>query len=359
MADTSVSKIHQSIPLRRKSTNYSRREIEGLEQHENPPAERIVQQKFGSKTCRERTMNSQIFGDDSALHSRSEFDTATCTGLETKQTETQRENIPNNSLPLRTNCSNDQHYIDEQQLFDTTARKRTTEEEKTRMIKHGSNKNSHNGHDTASVIRHSKDTGSPLYTPERRTRADSTGSEQKYNHKPRLSTSVTLNTDHSEDESSDDTNDSQHSELEDTEKIYQHNIPQNESEPNDMQQRIKTPCNRVLLRIFSITSDIRQRVKQQERNNRFKKIIIDTYKEEYAIAAETDDLIVEYCGREKAITNLCAKEGEPENQYCTMQKRHLRDWPDNTPRIREEGLLEDVKEFQEQLAQVKHRIAFP
>ena len=116
-----------------------------------------------------------------------------------------------------------------------------------------------------------------------------------------------------------------------------------------MQQRIKTLSNRVLLRIFSMTSDTRQGVKQPERNNKFKKIIIDTYRDEYAIVAETEDLIVEYC----------AKEGEPKNQYCKIRKRHLRDWPDNTSRIREEGLLEDVKEFQEQLAQVKHRIAFP
>ena len=163
MADTSVSPIHQSTPLRRKSTNYSSRERERLEQHENPPAERIVQQKFGSKTCRETAVNSQIFGDDSTLHSQSVFDTATCIGLETKQTETQRENIPNNSSPLRANCSNYQRYIDEQQLFDTTTRKRTTEEEKTRMITHGSNKttglsNSHDDHDTASVSQHSKDT---------------------------------------------------------------------------------------------------------------------------------------------------------------------------------------------------------
>ena len=107
-----------------------------------------------------------------------------------------------------------------------------------------------------------------------------------------------------------------------------------------------------------MTSDTRQGVKQLERNNKFKKIIIDTYREEYAIVAETEDLIVEYCVREKAITNLCANEGEPENQYCKMRKRHLRDWPDNTSIIKEEGLL-DVKEFQEQLAQVKHRIAFP
>ena len=169
-------------------------------------------------------MNPQICGDDSALHSQSVLDTATCTGLETKQTETQRENSPNNSLPLRANCSNDQHHRDEQQPLDTTTRKRTTEEEKTRMIIHGSNKttglsNIHNDHDTASVRQHGKDTRSPFYTPERRTQADS--AEQKYSHKPRLSTSITLNTDHSEDESSDDTNESQHSELDETEK----NIP--------------------------------------------------------------------------------------------------------------------------------------
>ena len=115
MADTGVSPIHQSTPLRRKSTNYSKREKERLEPHENPPSETIVQQKFGSKTCRETAMNPQIFGDDSALHSQSVFDTATFTGLETKQTKPKRENIPNNSLPLRAKCSNDQHDRDEQQ----------------------------------------------------------------------------------------------------------------------------------------------------------------------------------------------------------------------------------------------------
>ena len=85
-------------------------------------------------------MNPQICGDDSALHSQSVFDTATCTGLETIQTETQRENSPNNSLPLRAKSNNDQHHRDEQQLLDTTTRKRTTEDEKTIMITNGSNK---------------------------------------------------------------------------------------------------------------------------------------------------------------------------------------------------------------------------
>ena len=49
-----------------------------------------------------------------------------------------------------------------------------------------------------------------------------------------------------------------------------------------------------------MTSDTRQRVKQPERINKFKKIIIDTYRDEYAIVAETEDLIVEYCVREKS-----------------------------------------------------------
>ena len=183
-ADTSVSPIHQSTPLRRKSTNQTRRERGRLEEHENPWTKKIVQQKFGSNACRDTTMNPQICGYDSALHSQSVLDTATCTGLETKQTETQRENSPSNSLPLRANCSNDQHHRDEQQPLDKTTRKRTTEEEKTRMITHGSNKttglsNIRNDNDTASVRQHRKDTRLPFYTPEQRTRADSAGSEQK------------------------------------------------------------------------------------------------------------------------------------------------------------------------------------
>ena len=114
MSDTIVSLINQSTPLRRKSTNQMRWERERLE-HENPLTKKIMQQKFGSNACRDTTMNPQICGDDSALHSQSVFDTATCTGLKTK-TDTQLENSPNNLLPLvRANCSNDQHHRDEQQ----------------------------------------------------------------------------------------------------------------------------------------------------------------------------------------------------------------------------------------------------
>ena len=97
-----LMQIMADTTLRRKWTNQRRRERERLEEHDNPSTKRIVQEKFGSKTCRETTMNPQMCGDDSALHSQSvfDFDTATCTGLETKQIETQRENSPNNSLPL-------------------------------------------------------------------------------------------------------------------------------------------------------------------------------------------------------------------------------------------------------------------
>ena len=52
------------------------------------------------------------------------------------------------------------------------------------MITHGSGKIAglsirHDDHDAASVSQHSNNTRSPFYTPERRTRADSAGSEQK------------------------------------------------------------------------------------------------------------------------------------------------------------------------------------
>ena len=60
--------------------------MERSKQHENPPSERIVQHKFGSKTCIERAMNAQLFGDDSAPYSQSVIGTATFTGLETKKT---------------------------------------------------------------------------------------------------------------------------------------------------------------------------------------------------------------------------------------------------------------------------------
>ena len=68
--------------------------------------------------------------------------------------------------------------------------------------------------------------------------------------------------------------------------------------------------------------------------------------------------MIEYCPRKDAIINLSIKEGEEESQYSRMQKRHLREWPDDTLIIEEE-LSGCILEFQEQLTQLKHSIAFP
>ena len=103
--------------------------------------------------------------------------------------------------------------------------------------------------------------------------------------------------------------------------------------------------------------DTRQRITQSERNNKFRKCILDTYNYQCTIA-ETDDLIIEYCRRKDAIINLCIKEGEEESQYSRMRKRHLREWPDDTLIIEEE-LPGCIMEFQEQMTQLKHCIAFP
>ena len=62
--------------------------------------------------------------------------------------------------------------------------------------------------------------------------------------------------------------------------------------------------------------------------------------------AETEDLIIEYSMRREMITNLYIKEAEQERPYCTMPKQHLREWPDDTPSIKEEGYAEALSKFQ-------------
>ena len=47
-----------------------------------------------------------------------------------------------------------------------------------------------------------------------------------------------------------------------------------------------------------MTIDTRQRITQMERNNKFKKIIIDNYTDGYVSVAETEDYIVEFSMRE-------------------------------------------------------------
>ena len=106
--------------------------------------------------------------------------------------------------------------------------------------------------------------------------------------------------------------------------------------------------------------DTRQLITQSARNNSFKKVILDIYIYidcKRVMVAETEDLIIEYCMTTEKITNLCAKEGEKESLYGRMRKRHLRDWPDDTRRIKDDGHSESISEFRKQLLGLKHYTA--
>ena len=75
------------------------------------------------------------------------------------------------------------------------------------------------------------------------------------------------------------------------------------------------------------------------------------------MVAETEDLVIEYCMTTEKITNLCAKVGEEESLYGRMRKRHLRDWPDDTLRIKDDGHSKSISEFRKQLLGLKHYTA--
>ena len=57
------------------------------------------------------------------------------------------------------------------------------------------------------------------------------------------------------------------------------------------------------------------------------------------------------------ITNMCAKEGEEESLYGRMRKRHLRDWPDDTLRIKDDGHSNTISKFRKQLLGLTHDTA--
>ena len=75
------------------------------------------------------------------------------------------------------------------------------------------------------------------------------------------------------------------------------------------------------------------------------------------MVAEAEDLIIKYCMTTENITNLYVKEGEKESPYGRIRKRHLRDWPDDTLRIKDDGDTESISELQKQLLELKHSIA--
>ena len=159
-----------------------------------------------------------------------------------------------------------------------------TEREESILTMHRSNQNtglcnSQVDHDDRprSVSQHiSNNVRSPFDTPERRKRAsehaDSSRSEQKYREEARLTASDTLRTESSEDDTINKTNESQHYDIDETFETHQHNIPNKESEPEDIQRRIKISCDKVQSKILFMKKDSRQHITQSERNNKFKKL---------------------------------------------------------------------------------------
>ena len=137
------------------------------------------------------------------------------------------------------------------------------EREESRLATHRSNPNTDlcnsqvDHDDTPRSL--SNNVRSPPDTPERRKRAsehcDSSRSEQKYNQETRLTQSDTLSTDSVEDDSSDKTNKTQHSDMDETSETYQHNTPNEESKPEDVQQRIKIHCDKVQSKILFMNKD--------------------------------------------------------------------------------------------------------
>ena len=123
MADASVSPIHQSAPqgwYRRKSPGQIRRDVERLQKQKNLSRERIDNQNCSLSRFSEIATKIEVCGDDSALHSQSDLNTATSTRGQVEQNERQQETSPNNPIKLRTNFEKDQLDRNEKQPFDST-----------------------------------------------------------------------------------------------------------------------------------------------------------------------------------------------------------------------------------------------
>ncbi|GFR77000.1 hypothetical protein ElyMa_000497500 [Elysia marginata] len=100
----------------------------------------------------------------------------------------------------------------------------------------------------------------------------------------------------------------------------------------------------------------RKKIAQPERNKTFKKLPLDTFEDTCSIVAGTEDLIVEYCIRKRQIINFFTIEDKEITPYKRMRKRHIKDWPDDTLRIKEEVGPEILDSFLTELQLLKHSI---
>ena len=289
-----------------------------------------------------------ICKDDSALHSVSLFETAIPARREKAQDDVQQEKRPASSILSVTDIKDDGQDRDELQLLGFDLHKETTKIEETRVKTHNQSTvlpNSQVLQDAACVCQRSYSTPN---TPEQRNPEgqDAESSLQQSSLETRLGASEPINNtgpecydetcesqesaDNSEHEHSDEIDESTNSKTKETTQAPQDLMV--ERKPKDTQRSNRVPCFKIQIRIINMKHDTRQLISQP-------------------------DLIIEHCMTTEKITNLCAKEGEKESVYARMRKRHLRDWPDDTLRIKDDGHSKSISEFRKQLLGLKHYTA--
>ncbi|GFS24769.1 hypothetical protein ElyMa_005165600 [Elysia marginata] len=79
------------------------------------------------------------------------------------------------------------------------------------------------------------------------------------------------------------------------------------------------PCDKVQLQIINMNEATRNKIAQPERNNTFKKLLLDTFEDTCSMVAETEDLIVEYCIRKEQIINFFMIEDKEMSVFFSFQ----------------------------------------
>ena len=293
-----------------------------------------------------------ICKDDSALHSISLFETAIPERREKAQDDIQQKKRPASSILSVTDIKENEQDRDELQLLGFDLHKENTMIEETRVKTQPQSTvfpNCQVFQYAASVCKRSYSTPN---TPEQRNPEgqDAESSLQKSSLETRLGASEPINNtgpeyydetcksqesaDNSEHEHSDKTEESTNSETKETTQAPQDLML--ERKPKDTQRLNRVPCGKIQITKIDMKHDTRQLISQPERKNSFGKIILDTYDCKRVMVAETEDLIIEFSMTKEKITNLCAKVGEDKSLYGRMRKRHLRDWSDDTLRIKDD-----------------------
>ena len=284
---------------------------------------------------------------------------------------------PASSIVSVTDIKEDEQDRDELQLLGFDLYKGTTKIEETRVKTHNQSTvlpNSQVFQDAASLCQRTSAVTAHLTHLSKEIRSqDAESSLQQSSLETRLGASEPINNtrpecyeetcesqesaDNSEHEHSDEIDESTNSETKETTQAPQDLML--ERKPKDTQRSNRVPCFKIQIRIINMKHNTKQLILQPERNNSFRKIILDTYDCKRVMVAETEDLIIEYCMTTEKMTNLCAKEGEEESLYARMRKRHLRDWPDDTLRIKDDGHSKSISEFRKQLLGLKHCTTLP